>query len=190
MKELLALSFVFSMEKEEKDREAAKKWLVLYSKPRAEKKTAKVLEKYGFEVYCPLKKTRRKWSDRWKWVEQPLFTSYLFIRIEEERREEVFVVPSIVRYMFWLGKPAEVKDEEIAHLRRWLGEFDHEAIEVRLQSEDKVRVKSGPLIDNTGIVVETKGKVLRLLLDGLGAEVRVDLRKNQVEKLPQSKGSS
>ena len=161
-----------------------KRWLVLYSKPRAEKKTAQALEKHGFEVYCPLKKTRRKWSDRWKWVEQPLFSSYLFIHIDFKQREDVFVVPTIVRYMYWLGRPAEVREEEIEQLRKWLGEYDHDAIEVRFNSADKVKVNSGPLMDSTGVVVEKKGQILRLVLDGLGAEVRVDLRKNAVERLP------
>ena len=62
---------------------AAARWLVVYTKPRQEKKAAAALEKRGIGVYCPLKREKRKWSDRWKWVETPLFTSYVFVRATE-----------------------------------------------------------------------------------------------------------
>lgn len=158
-------------------------WFVIYTRSRAEKKTAASLEKMGIQVYCPLRKTRRKWSDRWKWVEEPLFTSYLFIRIEESRREEIFHVPSVVRYVYWLGKPAKVRDEELDELRKWLGEYEHESISILFKPKDEVRVSSGPLMDVKGMVVQQKGQTLILFIEGIGAEVRVDLRKNSVDKL-------
>ena len=137
----------------------------------------------GFEVFCPVKKTRRRWSDRWKWVEEPLFNSYIFLRIEDHRREEVFVVPGLVRYLFWLGKPARVRDQEIQVLRNWLGEYAHEAISMRFIAKERVRIRSGVLMDAEARVVTQKGNRLRLFLEGLGAEVTVDLQQNQVEKI-------
>ena len=62
-------------------------WYVLYTKPRNEKKVAQRLSEAGYTVYCPLQKVRRRWSDRTKVVEEPLFTSYLFIQIEDHRRD-------------------------------------------------------------------------------------------------------
>ena len=57
-------------------------WIVVRSKPRAEKVAFDQLMKKGIEVYLPLVKERRKWSDRKKWVELPLFSSYLFAKVE------------------------------------------------------------------------------------------------------------
>ena len=59
-----------------------KKWIAVYTKPRHEKTVENELLKKGFEVYLPILKERRKWSDRKKWVEFPLFRSYIFVRTE------------------------------------------------------------------------------------------------------------
>jgi len=99
-------------------------WHVLYTKPRNEKKVAERLSDAGYSVYCPLQKVRRQWSDRVKVVEEPLFKGYLFIKIEEKIRDEVFSFPGTVRYLFWLRRPAVVREEEIHTIQKWLGEYD------------------------------------------------------------------
>ncbi len=96
-------------------------WYVLYTKPRNEKKVAQRLSEAGYTVYCPLQKIRRQWSDRTKVVEEPLFKSYLFIQIEDHRRDEVFTFPGTVRYLFWLRRPAQVRQVEINTIQKWLG---------------------------------------------------------------------
>ena len=67
--------------------EAQLPWLVIYTKPRQEKKLAERLQQAGYTVYCPTQRMKKRWSDRWKWIEQPLFTSHIFIQIDPERRE-------------------------------------------------------------------------------------------------------
>ena len=88
-----------------------KYWYVLYTKPRWEKKVYQLLMEQGIESYCPLNKTRKKWSDRVKWVEEPLFKSYVFVKIAEDRRTEVRMVNGVVNFVYWLSKPAIVKDK-------------------------------------------------------------------------------
>ena len=105
-------------------------WYVLYTKSRNEKKVAERLSGAGYTVYCPLQKVRRQWSDRVKVVEEPLFKGYLFIKIEEKIRDEVFSFPGTVRYLFWLRRPAVVREEEIHTIQKWLGEYDHEDIDI------------------------------------------------------------
>ena len=75
----------------------ADSWYVLYAKPRNEKKVAERLSAAGYNVYCPLHKVKRQWSDRMKVVEEPLFKGYLFIQVEDKRRDEVFNYPGAVR---------------------------------------------------------------------------------------------
>src|SRR5690606_27789973 len=96
------------------------KWFVVYTRPRAEQKSAQELEKLGVEVYCPVITELRQWSDRSKKVKSPLFKSYIFVRLKEPDRATVFSVPSVVRFLTWLGKPAVVKDQEIETIREWL----------------------------------------------------------------------
>jgi transcription antitermination factor NusG len=158
------------------------RWLVVYTKPRQEKKVADALARRGFEVYCPLKREKRKWSDRWKWVETPLFTSYLFLRITETERSRALQVPGVVRFLFWLGKPAVVKEEEIQILRQWLNEVEPEALEVvGLEPGSRARIESGALMGQEGDVVERRGTKLVLFMENLSIEVSVDLNKTQVQ---------
>lgn len=157
-------------------------WYVLYTKSRNEKAVAVRLQEIGLEVYCPVKRIRRRWSDRWKWVEEPLFSSYCFVHLAEEQRDEVFRVPGVVRYLFWLGKPAVVRNQEIEQIKTWLNDFDHEQIEVlSFQPGERVAIASGPLMHQGGEVVKQQGNYLYLKLEGLGLLLRVDLAENKVE---------
>ena len=162
---------------------SGRQWLVLYTKSRNEKLVTSRLVELGIEAYCPLKRTKRRWSDRLKWVEEPLFSSYVFVRVTQEERDAVFGVPGIVRYLFWLGKPAVARDEEIERIKSWLNDFDHDSISIdALQVGEKVNIASGPLTDRSGEVVSQQGNQLFMRLEGMGIVLKVDLRENKVEK--------
>src|SRR6218665_2017808 len=88
-------------------------WYVVYTKPKWEKKVADKLKQAGIECYCPLITQVKQWSDRKKKIEVPLFNSYVFVQLADSERNSVFQVAGVVRYLFWLGKPAIVKDQEI-----------------------------------------------------------------------------
>jgi len=94
-------------------------WYALYIKSRNEKKSAKQLADLGLTVYCPVKMQIRQWSDRKKKIEIPLIPSYIFVQLEERDRDLVFQVSGVVRYVFWLGKPAIVRNEEILILKEY-----------------------------------------------------------------------
>jgi transcription antitermination factor NusG len=66
-------------------------WYALYTKPRWEKKVHALLTDKKIESYCPLNKVRKKWSDRMKTVEEPLFKSYVFVRVNEEEQTKVSI---------------------------------------------------------------------------------------------------
>src|SRR5215469_13926879 len=97
-------------------------WYAIYTKPRWEKKVHRMLLEKGIEAYCPLNRVRRKWSDRLKWVDEPLFKSYVFVHIAEEEQPRVRLVGGVVNFVYWLGKPAVVKDKEIDMIRKFLDE--------------------------------------------------------------------
>lgn len=156
-------------------------WLVIYTKPRQEKKLAERLQQAGYTVYCPTQRMKKRWSDRWKWIEQPLFTSHIFIQIDPERRDAVYFVPGFVRFLFWLKRPAQVRPKEIETLKRWLNEFDAEWINVEsFQTGQKIHIQSGPLLGKSGEVVEQRGQNLELILEELQLKIRVDLSTTQL----------
>ena len=98
-------------------------WYVIYTRPRWEKKIAAILDQKGIENYCPLNKVERKWSDRKKTILEPLFKGYIFIKIEETKKWDIKQIDGIVNYVYWLGKPARVRQSEINNIKFFLKEF-------------------------------------------------------------------
>jgi transcription antitermination factor NusG len=143
-------------------------WYVLYTKPRQEKKVADSLNAIGIEAYCPLVTVVKEWSDRKKKVQIPLINSYVFVNIEEQKREDVFKVYGIVRYLFWLGKPALVRAIEIEAMQKSLevivASFEVSAI----QKETIYKIPEGPFQGFEGIVKNMNATTIQLLLVDLG----------------------
>lgn len=147
----------------------SRKWLAVYSRPRWEKKVTQLLKEKGFECYCPLNKVRRKWSDRVKLVEEPLFKSYVFIKVTDEDRTAVRMTPGVVNFVYWDGKPAVIREKEINAIKRFLN--DHENVEVRaldIKAHQRVKITSGPLMDQEGEVLELQHKTVKVAIDSLG----------------------
>lgn len=159
-------------------------WYVLYTRSRYEKAVAEKLALAGMEGYCAVLKTRKKWSDRYKWVEEPLFRSYCFVKTDEKEREKALRVAGVVRFLYHCGKPAIIREKDMEVVKSWLMNYDHEKIEVvNLSEKDRILIRTGALIGQEAEVIESKGNYALLYLESLGTKVKVDLRKNIVEKL-------
>ncbi len=159
-------------------------WLVLYTKPRNEKKVANRLSESGFTVYCPTKKVEKQWSDRVKVVEEPLFPSYVFIQIEEANREKVFAIPGVVRYLFWLGKPAVVREEEIQALQSFMNDFETSPLLVEnLSPQERVKINSGPLMGQEALIQKISKTKVSLLLVNLQCKISVNLEKTLLQRV-------
>jgi transcription antitermination factor NusG len=143
-------------------------WYVLYAKPRQEKKVADSLNSIGIKAYCPLVTTIKQWSDRKKKVQLPLITSYVFVNIEEHQREDVFKASGIVRYLFWLGKPAVVRATEIEALQKSLdgivASFEVNAI----QKNTIYKIPEGPFKGHEGIIKNISANTIQLMLVDMG----------------------
>ena len=152
-------------------------WYVVYTKPKWERKVAEQLEKIGIECYCPLIRVIRQWSDRKKKVEVPLFNSYVFVKLEESERNLVFQSTGAVRYLFWLGKPAIVKDEEIEVIKNWLRAPDSYDVSLTtIQVGDSIEVESGPFSKQKAIVQEVNKTHYILVLETLGCVLKMKLK--------------
>lgn len=135
-----------------------KTWYVVYTRPRWEKKVAQNLAEKRIEHYCPLNKVTRQWSDRRKVVVEPLFKGYVFVKIEEGKKWEVPVVNGVLNYVYWVGKPAKVREEEIQTIRKFLKEFDNvEVSKGTLEVNQQVRITQGLLMNHEGMVLSVYG---------------------------------
>ena len=146
-------------------------WFVLYTKAHNEKKVAEKLIQMGIETYCPTVTKTRQWSDRQKQVQVPLIPSYVFIKIKESERTIVFGINGVVRYLYWLNKPAMVSDEEIKILRETLeGTFS----EITLKHSEvgsKIKIPSGLFKGKEGIIKYSGAQKIELILAELGCTI-------------------
>jgi len=146
-------------------------WFVIYTKSRNEKKVAELLQKNGVEVFCPLVKLKKNWSDRTKIVETPLFNSYVFVNLSDKDRNVVFNVPGVIRYLFWLKKPAIVKDSEIENLKNILHEtIDSFTIE-NYQIGDTVKISEGVFKGLDGVIEKQSNTKLHVILENVGIKI-------------------
>ncbi|SNR49603.1 UpxY family transcription antiterminator [Flavobacterium sp. ov086] len=149
-------------------------WYVVYTKPRWEKKVADKLNQIGIECYCPLITQVKQWSDRKKKIEVPLFNSYVFVQLADTDRNSVFQVAGVVRYLFWLGKPAIVRDEEINSIKASLEVPNIIDISVTsIQVGDRIKIEAGAFSNQDAIVQEVSNTHYILVLESLGCVLKI-----------------
>ncbi len=147
----------------------SRKWLAVYTRPRWEKKVDQLLKEKGIESYCPLNKVRRKWSDRVKVVEEPLFKSYVFVKVNDEDRATVRMTVGAINFVYWQGKPAVIKEKEITAIKKFLDEYENvEAKPIDLKVNQRVRITNGTLMDQEGKVLDLHRKTAKIAIDSLG----------------------
>lgn len=148
-----------------------KNWYALYTKPRKEQKIAQQLEQLGFTIYLPLKTEIRQWTDRKKKVVSPMFSSYVFIEIEESKRAEVFIIDGVLNYVFWLGQPAVIRNEEMEAMRMEIEQPNSEVLVLEMQPGDKVQLQQGAFKGQSAIVNHASNQKVHLFLPSLGIKL-------------------
>jgi transcription antitermination factor NusG len=155
-------------------------WRVLYTQPRAEKKVYERFGEAGIEAYLPLYITIRQWSDRKKKVELPLFNSYIFVHVNELERLKALEIDGVVRYVYYLGKPALVRQKEIDAIKRFLNKT--EGLKIRVEQGDRVEIASGPMEGVYGKVIRINKERLVLRIEQLNMSLVAEVDKTQVRK--------
>lgn len=159
-----------------------KKWYVVYTRPRWEKKVAGILLAKGIEHYCPLNKVMKQWSDRKKIVLEPLFKGYIFVKLQDTSKWDIKNIDGILNFVYWLGKPAIVKEEEIVTIKKFLQEFSTvEVIERRLDVNSRVLIKQGILMNYHGIIVEIHGNKAKVNIESMGIQLSAVFDKKNLE---------
>lgn len=157
-------------------------WHALYTKPRWEKKVADLLDAKGVEHYCPLNKVIKQWSDRKKVVLEPLFKSYVFVKVDEAKKWDLLKIAGVLNYVTWLGKPAKIKETEIDTIRRFLKEFSTvEVVNDMLEVNARVKVKQGALMDFQGILMRISGNKASVRIESMGLQLVTLLDKKNLE---------
>lgn len=165
-----------------------KKWFVFYTKSRHEKKVLDFLEKSLFEVFLPLHKVVRQWSDRKKRVEVPLFNSYIFVRVPEHQIPDVLKIPGVSWNIKLGDKPAVLREEEFDIIKRFIASgffLETSSLERdEFKTGDRAKVIDGPLRGVVGRVFkENDGEKLEVLIDGINQVIRVTMPVELLKKI-------
>ncbi|MBL7860729.1 MAG: UpxY family transcription antiterminator [Cyclobacteriaceae bacterium] len=165
----------------------SKNWYVFYTKSRQEKKVRDLLLRRGYEVFLPLQKVMRQWSDRKKKVEVPLFNSYLFVQDTEDKIPLILQTPGIAWNIRHNDKPAILHARELETIQRFLnsGLLLESQPDQHLEAGDPVVVMDGPLKGMWGRLMKTaEGDKFTVALESIGQLMLVRLDPALLRKRP------
>ena len=166
------------------------KWYAVYTRPHNEKKVCSWLKENNIECYLPLKSSLRQWSDRKKWIEEPLFRSYIFVRVSYIEYFNVLSIPGVVKYVSFGGQPQAIPDNQIEYIKIIVQQRDQE-IEVNYKNIRKgleCEVLFGPLKGIRGEVVRISGQSrLVIRLASMGVSLQVNISRDEIKPIKNQK---
>ena len=159
-------------------------WYALYTRPRHEKAVNDLLENKGIRSFLPLIKQLRQWKDRRKWVETPLFNSYVFINIDLKDRLYALQTQGVIRLISFGGIPAAIPDWQIEQLKQLIAHPETLRPEEYLRAGDWVEVVQGPFRGIKGMLREIRGETrIAILIDGIMQSVSFEVDRGLVKKI-------
>ena len=160
-------------------------WYALYVHSRAEKKVHSRLLVMGYESYLPLIVKLKKWSDRMKKVEEPLFRSYLFVRADKRKHYEILELPGATRFVSFEHKPVVVPENQIIAIKKYCNDYvesDDELNAEELHEGQLVRIVSGPMTGLTGRLGSSNNKKrLLVYIESVGQYLPINIARTKVE---------
>jgi len=159
-------------------------WHAVYTRPRAEKKVLRRLEQRSIQAYLPLCKEERKWSDRVKTVEVPLFRGYVFVKVGEAGAMNTLRTPGVAQIVTFRGKRAVIPEAQIEGVRQILKSVGSAKVVSHLVEGEKVKVTCGPLEGLEGTCMEDGDRQqIQVKIDAIDRVLRVVISPHDLESL-------
>lgn len=155
-----------------------KNWYAVYTKSRREKVVQTFLQENQIECYLPLQKVLKQWSDRKKWVEEPLIRGYIFVNIANDREYlEVLQTDGVVKFITFEGKAAVIPEKQINNIKLLLAsEEELEVVPDNIEPGSDIVVHAGPLKGLEGSLIEWRGKHrVKVELETIGQSILVEI---------------
>ena len=152
-------------------------WFAVQTKSRHESVVAAQLQGKGYEPFLPLCKSRRRWSDRLKEIELPLFPGYLFCRFDAGNRLPILIIPGVVQIVGVGKKPVAIDEKEISDIQASAQSGLPRQAWSFQQIGQRARVEYGPLSGLEGTLVNVKGRhrlILSITLLQRSVAVEID----------------
>jgi len=152
-------------------------WFALQVRVRHEADVTVHLEGKGYQWFLPLYKERRRWSDRIKQVDAPLFPGYVFCRFDPNDRLPILKTPGVTQIVGYSRVPVAVDENEIEAIRTLVASGVPNFPCAYLEVGSRVRIEAGALRGLEGILTDVKGKrrlVLSITLLQRSVAVEID----------------
>ncbi len=162
------------------------KWYLLYTRSRYERVVEEQAIKAGFQAWVPMITQLKQWSDRKKMVSEPLFRSYCLVKCNANELARIASLPGAVKTIYFNGKPASIREEEVVKIREILENQQYKDIAVTaLTQGDLIRVKKGAFANCIAQVdgVDGKHQLMTLILEESGFMLRIKLHADAYEKV-------
>lgn len=161
-------------------------WYAIYTRANAEKKLLDNLLDKNIESYLPTRKVLKVWSDRKKWVDEPLFRCYIFVKVSYREFFTALNTPGVVCYVSFGGKAQSIPENQITNIRTFLDQSDHEVTlsYERIQKGVMVEVLSGSLKGIRGEVINLFGQTrLSIRIDSMSCCLQANISRDEVKLL-------
>lgn len=160
-------------------------WYAVYVKSRAEKKVAIEFDYEKVNYYLPLVKKLKQWSDRKKWVEEPLFRSYIFVNIKQLDYYKILQIPGTVKYITFEGRAVPIPEAQINAIKYYLEENDPENLDdSKWEKGIKIEIISGSMAGLTGELIEVRGKkTVKVEIEAIGSTLLIHVPKSKLKIL-------
>ena len=166
--------------------EIKRRWFVIYTRARWEKKVDLLLRQQEIESFCPLRTVKSQWSDRKKTIELPLFNSYVFVHVDLKEELIVRQTYGVLNCIYYMGKPAVVRDAEIDKIKEVLVRYpEAEVVSSSILSVgDKVLLKQGIFSNREGKIIKIYGKTVLMLFDNLECAMVTRISVSDIFQVP------
>jgi len=161
-------------------------WYAIYTRSRGEKMVAKLLSDQGIDIYLPLERKLRQWSDRKKWVEVPYINSYVFVKTSEKEYYDILNTQGVIRYITFNGKAAAIPEWQIDVMKKIISsETPVIFSSQQFRKGEKVQIEKGTLMGYEGEVVKDSDgkKKVMIRIGQLGISMMVQLELTDVKKI-------
>jgi transcription antitermination factor NusG len=152
-------------------------WYAVYVNVKHEKKVVQKLQEQQIEAYSPVLKKLQQWSDRKKWVEFPMLSGYVFVKIDITEKEKVLHCPGVFTFIKFNSAEAKIRDAEIEILKSIeKSGYDVTQVTEGLKLLDEVEITQGQLKGLSGTIVQFQNlNYVQIQLESLHQSIKVKL---------------
>jgi transcription antitermination factor NusG len=162
------------------------KWYVIYTRTNQEKRIYENLKNEKIECFLPLRKILRQWSDRKKWIEEPLFKSYIFVNVSNKEFFNVLCIPGVIGYVCFEGKAYPVPEQQIVNIEKFVSQQEKEIVltRERIKTGAQAEILTGPLQGVRGEIIKINNKSRILIrIESLGYCLHANVSQDEVKLL-------